>query len=94
MSFHFSDKIRNVKICKECTRPLPQKYEEDLCPTCKENALFRDVKDYIMSHDVTEYDVANYFQIPLGQVRAWIREGRIDYKTHNVKKESTSETNK
>ena len=74
----------NIKECKSCKRPLPQDYDEDLCPHCKEIQLFHDVKDYIRANDVNEYEVAEHFQIPLRQVKEWIKEGRIEYKDINT----------
>lgn len=68
------------KQCKFCNRPLPIKYEDDLCPKCRENQLFIDVRDYIRKHEVNEFEVASHFNIPLRKVRDWIREGRIEYK--------------
>lgn len=73
--------FENMKYCKICQRPLPLKYEGDICPACQEEELFADVREYIREQDVTEYDVAERFDIPLRQVKGWIREGRIEYKT-------------
>lgn len=66
--------------CKDCRRLLPEDYEYVLCPMCIEQRLFREVRDYIRKNDVTEYDVAEEFQLPVRRVKAWIREGRIQYK--------------
>lgn len=74
---HGSDEF---KECDICGRILPKRYDKSICPSCEENALFSQVKDYIRSNDVNEYQVANHFHIPLRQVKAWIREGRIEYK--------------
>jgi RNA polymerase subunit RPABC4/transcription elongation factor Spt4/ribosomal protein L32 len=71
------------KDCKQCHRSLPDVYVGDLCPTCQEAKLFSEVKDYIRSNDVKETDVADYFNIPVSQVRKWIREGRIQYRTRS-----------
>ena len=68
-------------LCEICHRPLPSNYEDTLCPACKEQQLFSEVKDYIRANDVTEYDVATHFVIPLSLVKRWIKEGRIEYKT-------------
>lgn len=70
-----------IKQCEYCKRPLPSKYEPALCPRCADAQLFRDVKEYIRSNDVNEYEVAEHFSIPLKQVKNWIREGRIEYRT-------------
>lgn len=73
--------FNNYKYCDICGVPLPVEYEDSICPTCKDNSLFREVKDFIRSNDVTEYDVATEFNIPLLRVKQWIREGRIEYKS-------------
>lgn len=68
------------KQCEMCGRPLPKSLSDTLCKNCYETQLFQDVKDYIRAYDVNEYMVAEYFNIPLKQVKGWIREGRIEYK--------------
>lgn len=73
----------NIKACENCKRPLPRDYKEALCPACIEARLFYDVRDYIRENDVNEYQVADHFNISIRQVKAWIREGRIEYKTDN-----------
>lgn len=70
----------NFKFCSGCRRALPPSYEKELCPGCIENQLFSEVKEYIRSQDVTEYQVADHFQIPHRKVKKWIEEGRIEYK--------------
>lgn len=72
--------FENVKYCSYCGRPLAADYEKEVCPGCQEQELFSRVKDFIRSRDVTEYQVAEEFQIPIRKVKAWIREGRIEYK--------------
>lgn len=74
----------NFKYCDGCRRPLSLDYKDSLCPSCLEQQLFREVKDYIRANDVTEYDVALEFNIPLSKVKQWIREGRIEYKDHRL----------
>ena len=54
--------------------------KENLCPRCLDLALFREVKEFIRTHDVNEYEVAEHFKIPLRQVKSWIKDGRIEYK--------------
>ncbi|MCR4955268.1 MAG: hypothetical protein K6A30_01100 [Lachnospiraceae bacterium] len=78
--------FENYRYCKDCMKLLPSEYEFDLCPTCIEQRLFREVRDYIRANDVTEYDVADKFQIPVRRVKAWIREGRIEYQKTEDKK--------
>lgn len=72
--------FQNYKYCEICHCNLPLNYKESACPTCSEHLLFQQVKEYIRSEDVNEYQVADRFQIPLHLVRKWIREGRIQYK--------------
>ena len=75
----------NYKYCSCCKKPLPLSYKKDMCPFCIEQSLFHEVKDYIRSNDVTEYDVSEHFHIPLHQVKKWVKEGRIEYKESAVK---------
>ena len=72
------------KQCEFCGRPLPKNYEGELCPRCKDNQLFNEVKHFIRSNNVNEYEVAAHFGIPLKQVKEWIRDGRIEYRTKNA----------
>lgn len=72
--------FNNVKYCSICRKPMPLDYEKELCPLCEENELFGRVKEFIRSRHVTEYQVAEEFNLPLRKVKAWIREGRIEYK--------------
>lgn len=67
--------------CEFCGRPLPNDYKDVLCPRCKDNQLFHEVKEFIRANQVNEYEVAEHFGIPLKQVKTWIREGRIEYNT-------------
>ena len=77
--------FENVKFCSICRGALPLDYEDELCPACKENQLFSEVKEYIRAGDVTEYQVAEYFNIPRRLVKKWITEGRIEYKEEEEK---------
>ncbi len=47
--------------------------------------MFSEVKEYIRSKDVTEYQVAEHFNIPHLLVRKWIAEGRVEYKEQEQK---------
>lgn len=76
----------NYKYCSSCKRILPPEYDFEMCPTCIERELFREVKSYIRENNVTEYDVAAHFDLPLRRVKQWIREGRIEYKQDEPKK--------
>ena len=48
----------NTKVCENCNRPVPHGYKENLSPRCLDLALFREVKEFIRTHDVNEYEVA------------------------------------
>ena len=74
-----------IKSCKQCGRRLHPKYNKDICPACMEMNLFNEVKDYIRKNDVNESQVADHFGISNAKVRAWIREGRIQYKNTDGK---------
>ncbi len=69
-----------VRHCEFCGKPLPDNYDKNFCPACLDYKLFHDVKDFIRSKNVNEYEVAEHFQIPLAKVKQWIRDGRIEYK--------------
>ena len=69
----------HYKMCKMCMRPLPIEYEKDCCPECEENMLFREVREFIRENDVTEYQLAERFNISIEHVKQWIKEGRIEY---------------
>lgn len=79
----------DLRFCELCRRPLPATFTESVCPNCREQALFQKVKEYIRSNDVTEYDVANHFEIPISKVKHWIREGRIEYKDKELNESIT-----
>ena len=69
----------NYKYCEGCHQLLESSYEFDMCPSCIEQEVFKQVRDYIRSNDVTEYEVAERFALPIERVKGWIREGRIQY---------------
>lgn len=71
---------KSYHICRICHITLPDTYTDAICPMCKETELFMEVKNFIREHDVNENDVAEHFNIPINQVRGWIKEGRISYK--------------
>lgn len=76
----------NYRYCKICKRLLPADYGFEMCPSCIESELFREVKMYIRENDVTEHDVAEHFDLPLRRVKQWIRDGRIEYKQEDTTK--------
>lgn len=77
--------LSSYKQCTICQKLIPLSYATDICPQCVDNTLFNDVKDFIRSNDVNEYQVAEYFHIPLRKVKTWIKEGRIEYKENDGK---------
>lgn len=83
------DEFANYKSCIVCSRPLPADYEKDFCPDCEEEALFKEIREYIRSHRVTEFELAEVFGISQSKVRKWIKEGRIEYVTEENKVTST-----
>ena len=83
--------IRNNKIINPeqefvCLRDgIFEDYARDLCSVCETQLIFDDVREYIRSEEVNEYDVAKHFDIPVGMVQQWIKEGRIEYKERGAK---------
>ena len=73
-----------VRCCSWCNCPLPDNIEGEYCPNCQEEALFREVKDYVRNNDVNEFQVSEEFHIPLSKVKRWIREGRLEYKDEDL----------
>lgn len=79
MNIDQKNQFTHYKPCSMCGRSLPIDYEKDFCDACEEDVLFKEVREYIRSHDVTEFELAEVFHIPQSKVRRWIREGRIEY---------------
>ena len=70
------------KYCIKCNRPLAVNYSKEICIDCIDRELFNDVKDFIRANHVSEYQVAEHFNIPLRKVRQWILEDKIQYVTN------------
>ena len=70
----------NYKYCEYCGATLSRNSKSDYCQRCQEILLFHEVKDFIRTNDVNEYQVADYFELPLRVVKGWINDGRIEYK--------------
>lgn len=83
------DPYSKYKPCSMCGRLMPIDYEKDCCPACEDNVLFKEVREYIRSHDVTEYELAEIFHISQSKVRKWIKEGRIEYASSENKMVNT-----
>ena len=84
-----NNEFTNYKSCSMCGRLMPIDYEKDFCPGCEEDVLFKEVREYIRSHEVTEFELAEIFDIPQSKVRKWIKEGRIEYVTGDNKMMNT-----
>ena len=69
-----------VKYCKMCRKALPPLSDREYCYACEELLLFDKVREFVRNNDVNEYQVAEYFDIPVRMVKQWIKEGRIEYK--------------
>lgn len=65
--------FHNARYCKDCGTILLDSYTRDLCSNCEAQRIFDEVRDYIRSQDVNEYDVAKHFDIPVGMVRSGSR---------------------
>ncbi len=76
--------FQETKYCQSCNKTLPPNHTDSLCPSCAEIALFQVAKDFIRSGDYNEYDVSQFLNIPIQQIRRWIREGRIQYKEDSL----------
>ena len=67
--------------CPQCGRLLSADTPKgEVCALCREINLFAEVREYIRTHDVNEFEVAIHFNIPRKKVLEWIKEGRIEYK--------------
>lgn len=77
------------KPCSMCGRPILVRGNREYCSICEDNALFKEVREYIRSHDVNEYELAEIFHIPQSKVHNWIKEGRIEYASGENKMVST-----
>lgn len=75
---NFNEQAKTLQPCPTCGRPLPRS-SNGVCQRCREERLFREVKEYVNENIATEFDVAEKFNIPLSKVRSWIHEGRIEY---------------
>lgn len=83
------DEYSRYKSCSMCGRQLPIDYEKDFCPACEDDVLFKEVREYIRTHEVTEFELAEIFNISQNKVRKWIKEGRIEYVTGENKMMNT-----
>lgn len=68
--------------CKRCGRPLALNSTEEYCAACKDELLYQKVKEFVRTHDCTERDVADEFNISLDKIHHWIDEGYMTYKNN------------
>ena len=73
------------KYCIKCNKLLPISYQDNTCIDCIKEETFQKVKEYIMNNNVTEFDVAKEFNIPLRWVSEWIKKDRIQYRVQENK---------
>ena len=69
----------NYKYCEYCGAAIPRSSEFSCCANCQDTIIFREVKEYIRSNNVNEFQVAERFNIPLRIVKQWMRDQRIEY---------------
>ena len=67
------------KYCEHCGQAIPRSSEFACCASCQDTILFQKVKEYIRENNVNAFQVAEHFHIPLGLVKRWMRELRIEY---------------
>lgn len=71
----------NVRNCKNCGVIFNYVTGPKLCPACKEKLeeKFQEVKTYIREHKgVGIPEVAENCEVEAGQIRQWLREGRLE----------------
>ena len=77
---NFDEPSSNLSRCEQCGKALPRRYTYPLCEACRDDARYKEVKEYIMHNDVTELEVADHFNLPLETIQRWIKEGHLSYK--------------
>ena len=69
-----------VKYCKMCRKALPPLSDREYCYACEELLLFDKVREFVRNNDVNEYQVAEYFDIPVRMVKQWIKGEELNIK--------------
>lgn len=72
----------DVRNCKECGRLFNYLTGPPLCPGCKKKLddVFEKVKEYVYDHPrVDMQEVSEEFDVPISQIRQWIREERLAF---------------
>lgn len=82
MRFRVDSDTPRYRICSRCGKPMAHGVSGDVCPVCQDAIIYPQVREYIEKNDVTEVEVAEHFNIPLYQVKEWIKDGRLTYKNY------------
>ena len=82
--FVLSDDKFGRNRCDVCGKAMPMSYKDTVCSDCKADAIYKEVKEYIIHNDVTELEVADKFDLPLETIRRWVREGHLSYKEQHT----------
>ncbi len=80
--FNLNEPESKLTRCEKCGKALPRRHVGNICKECEHDALYKDVKEYIMHNEVTELEVAEHFNLPLETIQRWVREGHLSYKTN------------
>ena len=75
----------DYKKCEMCGRLLALDYEQDYCEECEDRKLYKDMREYIRLHSVTEYKLAEVFKVPRSKVHSLIAQGGVEYGGQNKK---------
>ena len=77
----------DVKNCKICKRLFNALSGQKICPTClnKLEDKFKEVKEYIRENkNCTINEVSEQMEIPVHQIKQWIREERLTFSEDSV----------
>ena len=77
---NLDDSANSLRRCEKCGKALPRRHVGSICTDCQHDAIYRDVKEFILHNDVTELEVADHFDLPLETIQRWIKEGHLSYK--------------
>ncbi len=72
----------DVRNCKGCGKLFNYMSGPPLCPACTQtlDLKFEEVKEYVYDHPrVDMQEVSEVFDIPVAQIRQWIREERLEF---------------
>ncbi len=76
----FENPKPRYRVCQKCGKPMARGTEGDYCEKCKNEVIYKEVKEYVLNNNVTELEVSDRFNIPLSKVREWIADGRLEYR--------------